>query len=267
MGNDVKWIKLSTDIFNNRKIKQIESMPDGDAIIVIWFKLLVLAGEINDNGCIYFTQEIPYTDQLLSTQFNKPIQTVQLALTTFEKFKMIEIIEDLIRVSNWEKYQNVNGMDRIKEQNRIRQQRWRDNQKNITDSNATVTLHNGTDIDKEVDIEEDKKEEVVEHNEEPPVVTIELIDGTLYNVTQSEIDYWHSVYPAVDVLSEMRRISAWNHSNPKRRKTRGGIKRHINTWLGDKQNHSRNVYNGSSQQYVPVPDTLPVDYEQNPFKG
>ncbi len=105
---------------------------------------------------------------------------------------------------------------------------------------------------------------------EPPVIQIELIDGTMYDVTQSEIDYYAGLYPAVNVLQEFRNISGWNHSNPKKRKTRSGIKRHINTWLADKQNKSRTVYNGGIQQqrYVPVPASIPNDDndDENPFK-
>ena len=65
--NEVRWIKLAADIFDNRKIRQIEALPDGDAIIVIWLKLLCLAGTINDGGLIYFTREIPYTEEHLIT--------------------------------------------------------------------------------------------------------------------------------------------------------------------------------------------------------
>lgn len=117
---DVKWIKIATDIFDNRKIRMIESMPDGDAIIVIWVKLLCLAGNINDKGFIYLTQEIPYTDQMLSVQFGKPLSTVQLALKTFKEFGMIEIVDDMLHISSWEKYQNVDGMEKIREQTRKR---------------------------------------------------------------------------------------------------------------------------------------------------
>ena len=115
---DVKWIKLSTGIFDNRKIRQIECLPDGDSIIVIWMKLLCLAGEINDCGMVYFTREIPYTDQMLSQQFNRPLTTIQMALNTFQQFGMIQLIDNILHISNWEKYQNVEGMERIREQNR-----------------------------------------------------------------------------------------------------------------------------------------------------
>lgn len=124
--SEVKWIKIATDIFDNEKIKLIESMPEGDAIIVVWFKILALAGNINEGGYIFLTKDIPYTEQMLSTLFNRPVSTIQLALSTFEKFKMIEIVDDIIHVSNWEKYQNVEGMERIREQTRARVARFRE---------------------------------------------------------------------------------------------------------------------------------------------
>ena len=80
---DVKWNKIATDIFDNRKIKQIEAMPKGEAIIVIWIKLICLAGVINDGGRIYFTDDIPYTPEMLSTQFTRHVQIIRLALDTF----------------------------------------------------------------------------------------------------------------------------------------------------------------------------------------
>ena len=149
---DVKWIKMATNIFDNRKIRQIECLPDGDAIIVIWMKLLCLAGNINDCGMVYFTKEIPYTEQMMATQFNRPLTTVQMAMRTFEHFGMVEIINDMLHISNWEKYQNVEGMDKIREQTRLRVAKHREKQK-LLDCNVTVTQGNATD---KIRIEEDK---------------------------------------------------------------------------------------------------------------
>lgn len=142
---DIKWIKLSTDIFNNRKIRQIECMPEGDTIIVIWLKILALAGEINDYGQIYLTRDIPYTEQLLATQFNRPIATVHLALQTFQQFGMIKIVDELIYVSNWEKYQSIEGMERVREQNRLRNIQYRE-RKRIAASQNTPELPSGDDM-------------------------------------------------------------------------------------------------------------------------
>lgn len=166
MSDGVKWIKLSTGIFDNRKVKAIEELPEGDAIINIWLKLLVLAGNVNDGGLVYLTKDIPYTDELLANEFRKPIMTVRLALDTFSRFGMIEVVNDIILISNWEKYQNVDGMDRIREQTRKRVASYRANQKmlesgNVTSNvtgNVTVTDGNATDIDKEIEKENIIKE-------------------------------------------------------------------------------------------------------------
>lgn len=167
--SDIKWIKIVTDMFGNRKIRQIESLPDSDAILVIWLKLLCLAGNINDNGLIYFTKEIPYSDEMMASEFNKPVNTVRLALQTFEKFEMIEIINDVICISNWEKYQQIEGMDKVREQNRIRKQRQRERQRQALlgcheevtcDSHVTVTQNHATEIDKEKEIEKDIEKDI-----------------------------------------------------------------------------------------------------------
>lgn len=111
---DVKWIKIAVDMFDNRKIKQIGSMPEGDSLLLMWVQLLCLAGNVNDGGFIYLTKEIPYTDEMLATQFIKPISTVRLALKTFEQFGMIEIINNMIFLSSWEKYQSIDRLTAIR---------------------------------------------------------------------------------------------------------------------------------------------------------
>ncbi len=65
---------------------------------------------------------------MLATLFNRPIATVRLALQTFQQFGMIEITDDqYICISNWEKHQNVDGLEKIREQNRLRKQKQRKN--------------------------------------------------------------------------------------------------------------------------------------------
>lgn len=158
--SEIKWIKVMTDMFDNRKIKQIETLPEADSLIVIWLKLLCLAGSVNEQGLIYFTKEIPYTEEMMAKEFDRPLNTVRLALKTFERFEMIEIIDNIICISNWEKYQSIDGMEKVREQTRKRVAKYRANQKllleqktsNVT-TNVTVTESNATDIDKDKDID------------------------------------------------------------------------------------------------------------------
>lgn len=169
--DNVKWIKLYTNVFDNRKIKQLESMPSGDEIIVIWLKLLCLAGNTNDKGLVYFTREVPYTEQMLATEFNRPLASVQMALDMFERFGMIEVIDDVLRISNWEKYQNVDRLEEIREYNRIAKQKSREKQRllaSVNDKSMTSQRCHET----EEDIEEDKDKEKEKYKEKAVTETV-----------------------------------------------------------------------------------------------
>lgn len=143
---DIKWIKLQTDIFNHHKIKQIETLPEGDAIIVIWLNILCLAGTSNRDGMIFFTDEIPYTEEMLVTEFRRSAKVVQLALMTFKKYGMIEVIDDIICISNWEKYQSTNKLAEIREQTRLRNINYRERKK-LCDANSVMSTSRMTDDD------------------------------------------------------------------------------------------------------------------------
>lgn len=159
---EVKWIKITTDIFNDEKIMLIEQMPEADTMLVIWFKLLCMAGKENNYGVFLMRNRMPYTEEMLATIFRRPLNTVRLALTTFEAFGMIEIEDEIICIPNWEKHQNLEGLERIRELNRERNKKYRERKKLALEDNqhdVTETLRDGTDkIRKEEEKEEDKKE-------------------------------------------------------------------------------------------------------------
>src|SRR5690625_4593644 len=182
--SDVKWIKLSTNMFEDEKIKLIEQMPDADTILIIWVKLLAQAGKTNASGYIYLSENIPYTDEMLATIFNRPVSTVRLALRTFEQFGMIEIDEEqYIAISNWEKHQNVEGMERIRMQTRERVRRHRERKQ--LEQKEDVTLHVTQSNATEEELEEDKEEE----RDKEKIPYVEIIDflnkqaGTKYRPT------------------------------------------------------------------------------------
>lgn len=157
---DVKWIKIAVDMFDNRKIKQIGSMPEGDSLLLMWVQLLCLAGNVNDGGFIYLTKEIPYTDEMLATQFNKPISTVRLALKTFEQFGMIEIINNMIFLSSWEKYQSTDRLTAIREKDRERKRRKREAEK-LLPQNSTEIPRTSMDVPRiDIDIDKDKNKSI-----------------------------------------------------------------------------------------------------------
>lgn len=129
--SEVKWIKIVTDIFDDEKMLLIESLPAADSIITIWFKLLCLAGKQNNRGVFLLNERIAYTDQMLSTIFRRELTTVQLALRTFQEFGMIEIIDGVITIPNWEKHQSLEKYQEHKEKMREYMREKRKEQKLI----------------------------------------------------------------------------------------------------------------------------------------
>jgi len=152
---DVKWIKLNIGIFDDEKIKLIDAMPEKDAIFVIWIKLLTLAGKVNDGGQVYITETLPYNEEMLSTIFNRPVSIIRLAISTFVTLQMITVTENVINILNWGKHQSIDELQKMKEMNRLRQAKYRQNKGLLEENNSNVkqTLRNGIDkirIDKSI---------------------------------------------------------------------------------------------------------------------
>lgn len=156
---EVKWIKLHTGMFDNSKIKYIRTLPEGNNMVLIWVMLLSKAGKCNANGFIFLTESIPYTSQMLAAEFGFDVYLIELALGTFSKLNMIHLENQIIQIAGWEEHQNIQGLDKIREQTRKRVEKYREKQKqlpcNVT-SNVTVTDCNATEEEKEEDIEIDK---------------------------------------------------------------------------------------------------------------
>ena len=138
--SDVRWIKITTDIFDDEKIQLIESMPEGDTLIVIWFKLLVLAGKQNYSGVLALGDKIFYTEEMLTTVFRRKATTVKLALKTFEQFSMIAFVDGAVTIPNWEKHQNIDGLEKIRQQTRERVTRFRQKQKAVVNGKEQLKL-------------------------------------------------------------------------------------------------------------------------------
>lgn len=161
MASDVKWIKIVTDVFDDEKILMIETMPECDTIIVIWFKLLCLAGKQN-NGGVFQMGQMPYTDEMFAAIFRRPINTIRLALNTFERFGMIEIIKETVTIPKWGKHQSLDAYEKKKARDRERMARKRAEQKALIAPSTDVSHDKSPDVafieeDKDRDIDKEKK--------------------------------------------------------------------------------------------------------------
>ena len=153
---EVKWIKIVTDVFDDEKILMIESMPEADGLIVIWFKLLCLAGKQNNSG-VFQMGQMPYTDEMFATIFRRPLNTVRLALKTFEQFGMIEIINNTVTIPNWGKHQNIDQIEARNAYMKNYMREYREKQKLISSGNANCKPNSKANVS---EAEEIRKEEI-----------------------------------------------------------------------------------------------------------
>lgn len=190
---DVKWIKIATDIFDDEKILLIESLPDAYAIITVWFKLLCFAGKQNNSG-VFMMGQIAYTAKMLATIFRMRESTVTMALQTFEQFGMIEIIDGVITIPNWNKHQTLDAYGRKKERDRLYQQERRNSQKSLISETSKKSSDSKTTQSSYVVVSDKEKD-------------IDIKEKECTNCKQI-VDLFHSIcisYPSVKTLSEARK--------------------------------------------------------------
>ena len=90
-------------------------------------------------------------------------------------------------------------------------------------------------IDKESKGKDKRYRAESEPDSAPAVITIPLNDGSEYAVKQDDFNEWLTLYPAVDIMQELRKMRGWSQVNGSKRKTRKGIKRFIVNWLAREQ--------------------------------
>ena len=122
---EISWIKLSVGLFDNRKVKRILAMPRGNEILLFWIRLLCLGGRINRDGDLMFTKEQPFDAEGLAVECDLPTSLIQEWLGLFISFGMLREKNGVYRITGWEKYQNVEGMERVREQTRQRVRAYR----------------------------------------------------------------------------------------------------------------------------------------------
>lgn len=158
---EVKWVKLTTDMFDNRKIKHLRRLPEGNNIVLIWVMLLTMAGRCNSGGMIFLTENIPYTPKMLADELDFEENTVVLALQALEQLDMIVTDNGFFTIAGWEEYQNADKLAEIRAKDRER--------KRLKRAQAKALLEESTDVHgmstECPHIEEEREEETEEEKE------------------------------------------------------------------------------------------------------
>lgn len=192
----IKWIKLNVNMFDDEKIKVIQALPEGDSILLIWVKLILLAGKTNYGGYVYLSDNVPYTEEMLSVIFNKPLTIIKLALETFIKLEMIEEDEKGIYLINFEKHQSIDRMEELREYNRLAQRKHREK---IRCQKMSLTSQKCQ--EQEIDIDKDIKEEIYKEEKFDILQTYKVLTPSDYELLNGVIDNYsiEQIKEAVDI--------------------------------------------------------------------
>ena len=153
----LQWLKIELKIFSNRKIQILLREPDGDTYFRVWIQLLIIAVECNRNGKLVIVNNKPMTIENFSKIMGKSKKKIEKIIKKFQELNMIIVEEGAYKIKNWDEYQSIESSEKYKEQNRIRQQKYRERLKSEKEkSNVTITENNAQ--------EDNTLEKIIENN-------------------------------------------------------------------------------------------------------
>ena len=122
----LQWLKIELKIFSNRKIQILLREPDGDTYFRVWIQLLIIAVECNRNGKLVIGNNKPMTIENFSKIMGKSKKKIEKIIQKFLELNMLIVEDEAYKIKNWDKYQSIEPYEKYKEQNRIRQQKYRE---------------------------------------------------------------------------------------------------------------------------------------------
>lgn len=223
---DVKWIKFKVGTFDGKSFKKIKRAKIGgesyrDKLTAIWFELMDFAGKCNHSGAFIDSHEIPFAAlDDIAIMIDREPEELELCMRFFINEGMVEVTNDVYTLSNWSVYQSEDKLERIRENNRARQARFRDKKKLLleaaADSNeqddVSVTLRNAADKEKDKEEDKEKDKETIGETKVAPAAPEPLplpSEKPKKNINYQQImDLYNSVctaLPSITALSDDRK--------------------------------------------------------------
>ena len=185
---EVQWIRLMVGMFDGNSFKRIKRAKIGgvsyrDKLTAVWFELLDLAGKSNTNGYLIDNNEIPYRSfEDIATMLDREEKEIELCMQFFISERMVEIVDDVYCLTNFMRYQNQEGLQKIREQTRKRVSEYRERKRlaqGNAECNVTVTLRNAIEEEKEEDKEKEKEYHSFIHSDAREEEKMKYMEGKL----------------------------------------------------------------------------------------
>lgn len=247
------WLKLQDGFFDSKRIKKLRKLAGGDTYTIIYLKMQLVA--MKKGGILEYTGLEKTFAEELALELDEEPENVAVTVNYLLRCGLLEASSES---EYFVPYAVMNTGSESSSTRRVREHRER----KALQCNADVTpvkqiCNTEIEIEKETEIEKEKEKEVLPgagapdlpKPSSPVVISITLNDKTEYPITEADIAGWKDLYPAVDILQELRKMKGWADANPTKRKTKTGIKRFINAWLAKEQDRYHGPVDGGQQPY------------------
>ena len=260
------WLKLYSDFFSSVRIKKLRKLAGGDTYLTIYFKMQLLAMQ-HDGILRWSGLEDDFTSEL-ALELDEEPENIKVTLAYLLSCGLAETDDNVnfffpFAVSNVGS--EGTSAQRMRDARKLAKQNA--GTENVPlEANDVRTLREQRSIEIEIrdrDKRKDKKKDTEDMCAEPeksastpPVISLILHDNSYFDVTNDDYVKWKELYPAVDVMQELRKMAGWCDSNKTKRKTRRGVRAFITAWLAREQDKG-----GSSRKTTQsLKNAVPIDY-------
>lgn len=255
------WLKLKDNFFDDKVIKFLRKMPEGPTLVIIYLKMQLKS--LKTEGFLKYDGILPTCEEELALVLDEQPMLVAGAINALERMGVVERWDnDVLYMAAMQGLigSETAAAERVRKHREMRKTMELNAAENmeLLQSNATM-LQSNTDVtgcNTEIERREKREELELERREdilpgavpspgrksgkltkpmEPAIIFLTLNDKSEFPITQSDVDGWSELYPAVNILQELRSMKGWLDANPTKRKTKNGIRRFINGWLAREQ--------------------------------
>ena len=246
-GKRFYWMKLKENFMTSDTIDYFMSQPDGANYVVLYqmlcLKTINTDGRLSRQiGEVVIKYDIPKIQRDLKW-FSA--DTIRVALNLYKAFGLV--YEDVDGTLVLTDHRNLVGSetDAASRMRNVRSRRIEASHESVTQSeqSANIVTPEIENRDRDKSIEKEIEEvsndtscaEPEKSDSTPPVISLILNDKSFFDVTDEDVAKWNKLYPAVDVMQELRKMAGWCESNTTKRKTRRGVRAFITSWLARAQ--------------------------------
>lgn len=181
---ELRNVKFNVEMYDDIKLKMIDTMKGRDLIHYCLARFIVLAGKVNMDGYLFINENMPYTIETLSIEFNRTIEEIELSVKALIDLEILELTKQKIyKVKNWAKHQN------IKKKSDEHSGRHMKNNDNFCEDDEIKDINNVENISEDVEnITEETISKTVNSNNNLEESNKNLIEGRVLGCKNTDIN-------------------------------------------------------------------------------